>query len=942
MLTKREVAYAMFSKLGITCLFLLAVVPATIHAQGAIAGSVKDASGAVLPGVVVTAASPVLIEKTRAVITDGRGEYKVVGLRPGTYSVSFEFPGFAPQKHEGIELKSDFVADVSVNLQLGTATQSVNVQAEVPGLDTQSSTQQSVLTRAIMDNLPTGHSVYANGQLIPGLTLSRPDVGGTTGMQAPSFRVHGSNSGDVALQVDGMLINQNVGNGGAPGIYYNDGMVQETSYQTSAIPAEVSQGGVRVNMIPREGGNQFHGSFLGNGSTSSLQANNVPVGFTKLKAGNRLDNIYDFNGTVGGPIKRDRLWFLTTVRRWGVNEFVANSFNPNGTQALDDNRITSTVLRLTYQINQKNKVSAYYDKNMKWRGHRKDTASLYSLIDDNASVIQKTPLGYSGQVKWVSTLSPKWLLEAGVSQFFLDYTYDYEPNVARDAIATIDIAKSTLTNAAWYLYRSIGARTQVAVSTSYVSGSHNIKIGFQDSFSPSRDEYTMNGDLRVGFNNGVPSVAYLFNTPISVSEDMRADMGIYAQDSWTFHNLTVNAGVRWEWFNSGIQEQSNPAGTWVPARHIDAIPNVTDWRTIVPRLGVSYNLFGKGKTVLKASASKYEQNQGIGLAQSVNPMFLTSQTCTWNAPAGTTPDMMAHGAAIIAASTFTNCTGFNGAVNTHISPDLTRPYSWEYTGMVQQEVTRQFILSAAYYFRPSRNNYGVKNTLVPSDHYTPVSIKNPLTGESMTVYNQFATDRGKIYLALDNYKELNSEYNGVELQATKRFSKAGSFVSTAFTVGRKYGSALGSGTDLNNPNNLINAIGSIDGDTTYQFRVNGYYRLPWNFQLAGNYQHITGTPFDPTYSVGTSVVPGLTQVTQVVRLTKPGSQRLPDLNLMDVRVSRIFMIGERWKIEPVVDAYNLLNVNTPYTAVTTVGPNLGNYSANTEGRFVKFGLKVDF
>ena len=910
-----------------------------MHAQSGIAGSIKDASGAVLPGVVVTASSPALIEKTRSVVSDGRGEYKLVGLRPGTYSVSFEFPGFAPQKHEGIELTSDFVASVDANMQLGTATQSVNVQAEVSGLDVQSSTQQSVLTRAVMDNLPTGRSVFSDGQLIPGMTLSRPDVGGSTGMQAPSLQVHGSSSGDVALEVDGMLISQI---GAAPGIYYNDGMVQETSYQTSAIPAETSQGGVRVNMIPREGGNQFHGSFFGNGGTGAMQSNNVPSGFTKLKAGNRFDNVYDVNGTFGGPIKKDRLWFLATLRRWGVNEYVANSFNPDGSQALDDNRITSAVLRLTYQINQKNKVSAYYDKNMKWRGHRKDPTSQYAYIDDNASVIQKTPLGYSSQIKWTSTISPKWLLEAGISLFFLDYTYDAEPNVAPDAIATIDIAKSTLTNAPWYLFRSLGTRRQLSVSTSYVTGSHNFKFGFQDSIAPNRNDYWLNGDLRVGFNNGLPAVAYLFNTPVSAQSNLKAEMGLYAQDSWTFHNLTVNAGVRWEWIDSGIPEQGVPAGAWVPARQIAAIPDVTNWKNIVPRLGISYNLFGKGKTVLKASASKYMSNQGLTIAQNINPLFLTSETCTWNAPAGTTPDMMAHGAAIIKASTFTNCTGFNGAVNTHVSPNVQRPYTWEYTGMIQQQLTSTLIVSAAYYFRPSRNNYGVANTLVPSTDYTPVNITNPLTGGSMTVYNQFAADRGKIYLLLDNYKQLNSEYNGVEFLAKQQFNRAGSFISTAFTIGRKYGSALGSSTDLNNPNNLINAIGAIDGDSTYQFRLNGVYRLPWNLQFAGNYQHNTGTPFNPTYTVTTGIVPGLTQVTQNVQLLKSGTQRLPSLNLLDLRISRIFTFRDKWKVEPTADLYNTLNVNTPYTSVTTVGPNLGNYSANTEGRFLKIGLKVDF
>jgi hypothetical protein len=915
-----------------------------MHAQSGIAGSVKDSSGAVLPGVVVEASSPALIEKNRTVLTDGGGAYKIVGLRPGTYSVSFKFPGFTSQQRDGVELTADFVAEVNTNMQVGASTQTVDVQAEVSSLDVQSTTQQSVLTRAVMDDIPTGHSVFADAQVLPGATLSRPDVGGSTGMQAVSIQIHGAPTGDVAYQIDGMLINQNYSNGSAVGVYYNDGMIQETSYQTSAIPAEVSQGGIRINMIAREGGNQFHGSFYGIGGTGAMESNNVPasdIASGILKAGNHFENVYDLTGAVGGPILKNRLWFFSTVRRWGVNEYVANTFDPSGAQALDDNRITDALLRLTWQVNSKNKISAFYDKNMKLRGHRRDTSSQYAYISSDASVIQHTPLGYLSQIKWTSTLSPKWVVEAGLSMFFLDYTYSYEPGVNPESIATIDIPRSTLSNAAWYLYRSIGSRREVSASASYVTGSHNLKFGFQDSFAPYRETYDMNGDLRVGFNNGVPSLGYLFNTPIDTQQNLKANLGIYAQDSWTFHRLTVNAGVRWEWLNAEILPQSADAGAWVPARSYAGVPDLPNWKTIVPRIGLSYNLFGKGKTVLKASASKYEGNQSVAFAQTVDPMFLTSETCTWTAPPGTTEAAMAtSGASIIAASKFTNCTGFNGSVNTHVASGVGRPYSWEYSFLVQQEIMPQFIVSAGYFHRLNRNNLGTANTLVPSSDYTPFSIANPLTGAQMTIYNEIPADRGKIYLAYGNYSQLNSDYNGVEFQARKQFKRNGAFVTASFTMGRLRG--LSGSSDLNNPNTLINAIGAIGQDSTYQFHLNGVYTLPWRFKLSGNYQYLTGQPFTPSYTVNTTIDPGLTQLSQAVNLVKPGSQRLPDLSLLDLRLSRVFAFGERWKIEPMADLYNTLNVNTPYSEVTTVGPNLGHYSANTEGRILKVGLKVDF
>jgi hypothetical protein len=934
----------MMSKSGTICIFLLALAPAAIYAQSGIAGTVKDSSGAVLPGVVVAASSPALIEKTKSAITDGRGQYKITDLRPGTYSVTFTVPGFTPEQHDGIVLTADFVADVNADLKVGTSTQAIDVQAEVSSLDVQSSTQQTVLAREVMDDLPTGHSVFADAQTLPGATLSRPDVGGSSGMQQSTLQIHGSNSADTLYQIDGMSINQNYSNGSSVGVYYNDGLIQETSYLTSAIPAEVGLGGIVINMIPKEGGNQLHVDFYGTGGTGALESNNVPasqIASGILKAGNHFGNDYDTNVGVGGPLIKDKLWFFTTVRRWGVNEYVANTFNVNGQQALDDNRITDALLRLTWQINSKNKLSAFYDKNMKYRGHRRDTSGSIAYIDSQAAVIQHTPLGYLSQTKWTSVLSPKWVLTAGISMFFLDYTYSYEPGVTAQSIATVDIATSDLTNAAQYLYRSIGSRREVNVISSYVTGSHNLKFGFTDSFAPYRETYSLNGDIHVEFNNGVPDLGILYNTPIDTQEDLKADMGIFAQDSWTYHRLTVNAGVRWEWLDAGILPQTAGAGTWVPARTSAASPNIPDWKTIVPRIGLSYNLFGKGKTVLKASGSKYEQGQSVALAQGVDPIFLATETCTWNAPPGTTEAMMAtQGQTIVNNSTFTKCNGFTGSVSTHLGPHVTRPYTVEYAGQIQQEIMPQFVVSAGVFYRQNRNNIGSANIDAPTNAYTPFTISNPLTGAPLTIYNEAPADKGMNYLLEQNYKQLNSQYVGTDLIARKIFGSKGAFVQASLTIGELYGE--GGASDLNNPNLLYNSIGAIGQDSTYQFRMNGSYPLPWKIKVSGNYQHLTGTPFTPTYTVTTALDPGLTQLSQTVALVKPGSERLPDINLMDLRFSRAFTFRERWKVSPMVDIYNLFNSNTPYTEVTTVGPNLGHYSANTEGRFLKVGLQVNY
>src|SRR5580765_7529612 len=254
-------------------LLLLVALPITARAQSAIAGIVKDSSGAVLPGVTVEAASDVLIEKTRSVATDGQGQYKIVDLRPGVYTVTFTLPGFSTVKREGVELPTNFTATINGELKVGALEETVNVTGASPVVDVQSAVQQVVMSRQVLDAVPTGRSVPTLGALLPGARLALPDVGGTSGMQNRDLTVHGSDGRDTTFQVDGMTLNGIEGDGSVQS-YFNEMMFEEISYQTSAINAEVSAGGVRANMIPRDGGNQYKGTMFFSGANKNIQSDN--------------------------------------------------------------------------------------------------------------------------------------------------------------------------------------------------------------------------------------------------------------------------------------------------------------------------------------------------------------------------------------------------------------------------------------------------------------------------------------------------------------------------------------------------------------------------------------------------------------------------------------------------------------------------------------------
>src|SRR4051812_14324221 len=282
---------------------LLVLLPSGAFAQSAIAGVVRDTTGAVLPGVTVEVASPALIEQTRSATTDAQGQYKIIDLRPGTYSVTFALPGFSTVKRDGVELPANFTAPVNGELRVGSLEETVTVSGASPVVDVQQAITQQVLPQALLDAVPTGgRNIQSVGATLVGVTQSQPDVGGAQGMQQTYLAAHGSDPKDNYIMVDGIRLNGIEGDG-AIQQYFNEGMGSEMSYQTGGISAESSGGGVRLNMIPKDGGNSLKGDVFFSATGVSLQANALTEDLIDqgLQAGNALESIHDLNVSAGGP-----------------------------------------------------------------------------------------------------------------------------------------------------------------------------------------------------------------------------------------------------------------------------------------------------------------------------------------------------------------------------------------------------------------------------------------------------------------------------------------------------------------------------------------------------------------------------------------------------------------------------------------------------------------
>ena len=404
----------------------LVLLPVAASAQSAFSGLVRDTSGAVLPGVTVEASSPVLIERTRSTVTDDTGRYTITDLRPGTYKLTFTLAGFSTLVRDGVELAGNTTSPINAELKVGALEESVTVSGQSPLVDVQNAQRTQVIERDVIDALPTTRNMQSVGSIVPGVKLSRPDVGGSQGMEQTYMRTHGADDRHTSMQVDGMTVNSSMGDGNIQA-YNDDALAQQVVFQTSGMPAEVAAGGVRVNLIPKDGGNTVKGGGFFGGTASSWQANNLTDDLIArgFKFRNFVDHVQDFNFNMGGPIMKDRLWFFSTVRHVSVDEGVGNSFYPAdyldiqgiqhkaGDPSIQHQFVRDALIRLTYQANSKTKISSYFERI--WKHKDPELLSGYNPITASDIRDPHHALYYVAQAKLTSTLTNRLLLEAGFS-----------------------------------------------------------------------------------------------------------------------------------------------------------------------------------------------------------------------------------------------------------------------------------------------------------------------------------------------------------------------------------------------------------------------------------------------------------------------------------------------------------------------------------------------
>lgn len=930
---------------AVVLLFL--AVPVLAQQTGTLTGVVRDAQGGVLPGVAVTASGESVIGGARSTVTGEAGSYQFV-LPPGTYTVAFELGGFAPHNREGIIVQVARTVRVDVELGVGNLQETVTVSGASPVVDVSSTTTQTNIDKNLYEAIPTGRNPWTMAGLVPGVVTGRLDVGGTEGAQQYNIEAFGSANSQKSFSIDGLKVNWAGGDGGATMMYYGFEMYEEYNMQTASGTAESDVAGVYMNMVTKSGGNRFtsdHNYYFMN---DALQSENIDDDLRRQlglqpgeetgAAGNPIDISYDWSSTLGGPIVHDKAWFFGAIRWWRLNQFQIGATNPDGSQAIDDNRIRNFVGKGTWQTTPNIRTSFLFNRNINDRFHRRDPP--YLVVEDKASVLQNQPAqNYVAQYNHV--LGQRMVVDARFGRMWGVFPVRYQPEVRPTDIAIRDVVRFTRINAAEQQSLNPNGRYQGNFTGSYFldttrAGTHDLKAGLQFSWERVEYERIRNGDYFLELRDGVPFQAQLANTPV-VSDHRLNTWGVFLQDRWLLGRATINAGVRIDGLSASLPAQTSPAGNFVETRSFPETDVFDFGPNVAPRIGISYNLFGNGRTALKAYFGRFYNQFGSQISEAANPNAIANQAVEWNDR---------NGNLALDAGELGTFTGFPRGLFPTVDGGANRPYSQEFNVGVEQQLAGNLAMGVSYHRRQHRNGLATLDRARGFDAYSPIerSYVDPVSGEttSITIYNlrpEFINARDRY---ISNVEALQSDYDGVQFDVQKRMSNRWQLLAGLSLQEHRGFDHNGTytGVDFSNPNSWINRPdSSIFIDLPWVFTLSGSYQLPYNIIFSGKYTSRAGDPLNRT-----ATFTGLTasQASETVRLAPRGTDRTEDVTqFIDLRFAKRFTVGTA-TIEPTIDLFNILNANHVLLQTEQIGSTWGRPTRILTPRIIRFGVTARF
>jgi hypothetical protein len=940
----------MMKLLGLVCLLLLLTLAGALSAQVAVTGNISgvviDPTGATIPGANVTLLSPALME-SRSAKADTSGSYSFTQLPPGTYEVKAAASGFKTYDRQNIVISAGFTATINLTLPVGEASETVEVSAAAPLIDTTNTQVGTTFDQHLLQNLPTGRDPWSTIESAPGVTTDQFDVGGSKTYYQSTMSVHGSKPGQMVYSLDGLKMNWPGGSGGSTAFYTDNDSVGEMQIISDSAPAEIGVGGVYINMVSKQGSNQVHGTLNGYYTTNALQSQIQQPTFkgAPVSAGNGpIVMLRDTTANIGAPIIKDRWWIYGGWRYLITSEEQLNIIRKDGSIPISTNHQTNTTLRNDFQVNNKNHLGVSWWYNEQNQYHRRNASWPYT--DDIAAQLQLEPT-YVLEANLTSQLSTNMVLDTRAGYLHITFPLRYEPQVSPSSIAVEDIALGTLTGAALSNQVEPAREWRFNQQLSYFKGgllgSHSFKTGWEYAYNYNGFIQNVNGNIVAVYNNGKPFQANVYNSP-NTEKSIFFEQALFAQDAWTIgRRVTLNLGVRYDRWNGYNPAQSSPQAAFFPQLfpvRSFAHQKIATLNNIEPRLGASWDIRGNGKSVLRASYSEYALTLGTSLGEGINPNLLGGYAYNWTDLNG---DGLPQQNEFLTGSPVSTL----GGVNSTIDPNLKRPMSKEVVVGYEQQIFGDMRVSANYYFRNNQGLIGRYNLAAPSSAYTALStpIINPLNGNPLTVYSLNAANVGQFnYLLTNAVPANNNRYDAGEVSVLKRMSHNWQLL-TGVTFQRNKGTYISGTSDtFSDPNTFINRRDSnIDQAATVIVKVGGQYLEPHTrISTSINAQHYSGYPIRPLFVTNVASNGGTGKgVSESIALA-PSTLHLPSVDYINLRFSRPTQLTERFLLEPTVDLYNITNSNSITAEVATYGSNFLRPSDLINPRIVKFGLKLSF
>jgi len=913
-------------------MLLLTIPLAAQTTTGAINGRVTDTSDAVIPGVQVTLSSPVL-QAVREVTTDESGSYRFILLPAGTYTVKYELPGFKTVIREGIILQGSRTVTLPIALEVATVAETVTVTGESPVVDVQNATVGVAFNNTMLRDLPNQRDVWAVLGQTPGITMTRFDVGGSTMGTQTGYRGYGI-SGQQWITVDGVATTE--GTSGA-GMYYDYGAFSEITVQAAANSAEVAVPGVYTNTVMKTGGNQFHGlvfldwedgSFQGDNITDTLKAQGFaqPDKFTRYN---------DFTFNAGGPIKKDKFWWFTSLKY---------QFSGLTTQLLFNDGITSgapftTTLtglsgKVNYQLTPGSQLVWSHQRTTKHQPYRNGQGANAKNYIQSSTQNQDGPY-FTNKFQYTSVLNSRMTLDSAWQWYYL-----FDPRFSHVQETPWSDSQTGIVRGAFgaesNTYRN---RHQMYVNLNYMksgmAGNHEFKTGFGEIYENNGGKTDCEYNtpalsavrcVTLTYSSGQPNTAIIRNGPLKDrSRNELLNTYFFIQDKWQLgRKLTLNLGMRFDRYHSWYPEQTNPGdGPWASATYFPTSRFKTPYprqdmpiqMSLVPRIAVVYDLFGNTKTALKGSFGRYGENTGT-FASSINPQAVHNNTynlcnASRTTNCATLPVTLANIAAILPTSTTAN------AVFPTVNADLSNPYTDEYTAGIEQELVRDLGVSVLFVRKVGFNQRVTQNLTYLTSEYAPVTgidlgpdgLLGSTDDKRLTIFERIPATRGTNNFITNIAGGDN--HSTIEFTLTKRFSNKWQLMA-----GYDYTKSNEAGSTSQDPNTLTFQNGHFK---SWTYKALGIYELPKGIQLSGTYNAQKGQPYSRSQQfsgalrnildAAGNVRGDLRQGTGAITIENNGYY-LPATQLINLRAEKKFRITENQSLDAMFDIYNIFNWNT--------------------------------